>query len=128
MITYKEVLDRVNNLTLDECDDYLMWLFKHCGKRFYDKRLCNFKHFKMHECMLFMKNVIELKNDNIHYDVVDTFTKVGNFTVYHGTYELELFNHKEYYTGTIMIKPLRLLAERGYHLSVNAKTEYNKNK
>lgn len=122
MITYIEVLDRVNSLTIDECNEYLMWLFKQCARRLYDKRLCNYKHYKMYECMLFMKNVIEFKNNNIHYNVVVGFTKVGNFTVYHGTYKLELFNHLEYYTGTIMINPLRLLAERGYHIE----TEYKK--
>lgn len=70
----------------------------------------------------FYENVIEFKNSNMHYDVVDDFTKVGNFTVYHGTYELELFNHLEYHTGKLMIKPLRLLAEKGYHIE----TEYKK--
>lgn len=55
MITYIEVLDRVNSLTLDECNEYLMWLFKQCAICFSDKRLCNYKRYKMHECALFMK-------------------------------------------------------------------------
>ena len=124
MITYKEIIDRIECITLNESLEYLKWLQLETHKRWCDKRLKLYKIHRLHKCALFMDNVIEFKKNKCHYDVVDTFTKVGNFEIYkHGSYlyELELKEHLEYYTGFNFCNILWVIADKGYRITENVK-------
>ena len=122
MRTYKEIIDRVECITLNENLEYLKWLQLETHKRWYDKRLKLYKKNRLHKCTVFIDNVIEFKKRKLHYDVVDTFTKVGELEIYkHGSYlyELEIKDRLEYYTGYNISKILWLLADKGLRITEN---------